>query len=127
MNMKFKKIAACLMATASLATSMVGLGANAATATDSNSKFDYYRDSMSAECTLTNTTQQDRYAQVSMTIYTADGTKFASNYNPSLGYWEELSRSYDSPKVITGVVFYGTLYYNTQPVGTPISSWHYTL
>lgn len=30
MNMKFKKLAACLMATASLATGMVGMGASAA-------------------------------------------------------------------------------------------------
>ena len=34
MNMKFKKLAACLMATASLATGMVGMSASAANTED---------------------------------------------------------------------------------------------
>lgn len=128
MKKTFKKLAAVTMAVASLTVGMVGMSASAAsqTVTDSYSKFYYYRNNTSAGCTLTNTTSTNRYAQASMTVYTADGTAFPGDYNPSLGYFKSVSCSYNG-STITGVEFYGTLYLNTTPYGTPVSSWHTTL
>lgn len=126
MRKTFKKIAAATMAVASLTVGMVSMSASAGTATDSYSKFEYTKSQSSAKCILTNSTNTNRYAQVSMTVYTADGTAFPGNYNPSLGYRNSVSCSYNG-SIITGVEFYGTLYFNTTPYGTPVSSWYKTL
>lgn len=125
MTGKIKKAIASVLAVASLSTCAVGISASAATVTDSYSKFVYTKSSSSASCTLTNTTSTTRRGQVSMTIYTLDGTAFRSN-DANLGNWGLTSCSY-SGSTITGVEFYGTLYLNTQPVGNPISYWHKTL
>lgn len=129
-NMKnaIKKIAVTVFTTASLSALMVGMNANAssATVTDSYSKFYYYRNTSSAGCTLTNSTSKNRYVQASMTVYTADGTAYPSNYNSSLGYFESVSTSYNG-STITGIEYYGTLYSTTSSQGTSVSSWHKTL
>ncbi len=127
MKNMLKRSLAAVMAVAPLAVGMVGMSASAVVKTDPYSKFEYNRYSMSADCSLTNMTQKNRYAQVSIRCYTMDGTEYDGNYDPSLGYDGEVSCTHYSSKVITGAEFYGTLYFNTQPVGTPTSSWHETL
>ena len=127
MKMNFKKIATATIAVASLVVGMVGMSTSAAEPlTDSYSKFECNKNLTSADCTLTNTTTTNRYAQVSMTVYTADGTYFSGDSNQSLGYKKSVSCEYKG-SIITGVEFYGTLYSSTTPYGTPVSSWYKTL
>lgn len=127
MKNMLKKSLATVMAVASLAgMAVMNASADTETRTDAYSKFEYSRYETKADCTLTNLTQKDRYAQASMTIYTADGSAYPSNYDPSLGFEESVSCTYNG-SLITGVEYYGTLYFNTQPVGTPTSAWHTTL
>lgn len=125
MKTNLKKIAASLMAVATITSGAMGISASAATETNSYAKFEYYRYNSSANCILTNTSSTTRRGQVSMTIYTLDGTAYRSN-EANLGSWRSTSCSY-SGATVTGVEFYGTLYLNTQPVGNPVASWHKTL
>lgn len=126
MKSMLKKSLAAVMSVASLTVGMVAMSANAVTATDSYSKFEYNKYQTSANCKLTNTTSTARYAQVSMTVYDIDGTAFPGNYNQYLGSYQSVSCSYNG-SLISGVEFYGTLYLTTSPQGTPVSSWHRTL
>ncbi|WP_141630237.1 hypothetical protein [Ruminococcus flavefaciens] len=128
MKKTFKKTIASIMSVVSLAMCVTGMSASAssATVTDSYSKFYYYRNTTDCGCTLTNLSGSPRYAQVSMTVYTNYGTYFPGNYDPALPNGSSVSCSY-SGYVVTGVEFYGTLYFNTTPYGTPLSSWHKSL
>ena len=125
MKITFKKAIASLMAFTTLSTGAVGFNASATTVTNPYAMFDYNKSNTFANCTITNTTSTIRRGQVSMTVYTLDGTKFRSGYG-DLGNWESAECRYNG-SIITGVEFYGTLYFNTQPVGNPVAYWHVTL
>jgi hypothetical protein len=128
MKKTFKKTLASIMSAVSLAMCVTGMSASASskTETDNYSKFYYYRNTTDCGCELTNLSGANRYAQVSMTVYTNYGTYYPSNSNPSLPHGSKIG-CYYSGYVITGVEFFGTLYFNTTPYGTPLSSWHRSL
>ena len=127
MKKTFKKTIASIMSVVSLAMCVTGMSASASsgTQTDSYSKFYYYRNYTDCGCELTNTSGSSRYAQVSMTVYTNNGTKYRSNEGVIAN--RETIGCYYSGNIITGVEFYGTLYSGTAPYGSPFSSYYATL
>lgn len=130
MKKAIKKIAVTVFTTASLSALMVGMNANAssATVTDSYTKFYYYRGTTSATCTLTNTSGSSRYAQAAMTVYLLDSsTKYTAKENNSLSSGSSVTTSYDGSSTITGVEYRGTLYTSTTATGDPLSAWRKTL
>ena len=126
MKKSFKKIIASITSVLSLTMCVTGMSTSAATRTDSYSKFYYYRNTLDCGCELTNLSGAPRYAQVSMIVYTQNGTYFPGNHNSALPNGNTVGCYYNG-YVITGVEYYGTLYYNTTPYGTPLSSWHESL
>lgn len=127
MNKKFKKFAACLMATASLAIGMVGMSASAYTATDSYSKFTWWIDGTDAKATLKNTSGTPRYGQVVVFSWGLDGS-YKGQSTPAEGVIPNNgSITTSGTPYGTSYEFDGTLYLTGAPQGTPISTWVKTL
>lgn len=123
MNKTFKKIAASIMAVTSLAVSMVGMSANALTASDNYSIFNWNRNGSNVEVSITNTSGANRYAQVNAYGYSSTGV-----YVGHIGGDARIADNATLRKsgTLTGaysVTYGGTLYTSTSPVGTPLSSW----
>lgn len=124
MKNTFKKIVASIMAVASLTVSSVGMGANAATASDSYSTFSWSWTGSYNKVSITNSSGATHYAQVNAYGYNAAG-----EYVGHIGKDEKYLSDNDtltSDGYIYGaasVVYGGTLYTSTSPVGTPLSSW----
>lgn len=127
MNKKIKKIMACLMATASLATGMVGLSASAYTSADSYSEFTWYIEGTDAKAKLKNTSGTSRYAQVVVFSWGLDGS-YKGQSTPGYGNISNNGLvSTSGTPYGTSYEFDGTLYLTGLPQGTPISTWVKTL
>ncbi len=123
MKKTFKKIAASVMAIASLSTCAMGISASAATATNSYSIFEWNRSGTSVSVSLTNTSGVSRYAQVNAYGYNSAGAYVGHIGNEaSISDGSSVSKS-GSISGATSVTFGGTLYSGTRPVGTPITTW----
>lgn len=122
MRKTFKKVAASVMAVASLAVGMVGMSTNAATATDPYSKFTWGKSGSKASCALANTNKANRYAQVAIYLYDAQGNYITHVSNHGvIGDSESISTS--TTQYAASYEYLGTLYLTTLPQGNPLSTW----
>ena len=124
MKNTFKKVAVSIMAVASLTVSAVGMGANAATASDSYSTFGWSWDGSSNTVSITNSSGATRYAQVNAYGYNAAGA-YVGHIGEDDGELKDNRTLSKSGNIYgaTSVVYGGILYTSTVPVGTPLSSW----
>ncbi|MCD7811703.1 MAG: hypothetical protein LUG91_07630 [Ruminococcus sp.] len=122
MKKAIKKIAVTVFTTASLSALMVGMNANALTASDSYSIFTWNRSGTSVSSSLTNTSGSSRYAQVNAYGYNTAGY-YVSNIAKEGTLAQSESVSTSGTISAATYTFGGTLYSGTTPTGTPLSSW----
>lgn len=123
MTNKLKKLAASIMAVATLTTGAMGISASALTASNSYSIFNWNRSGTSVSVSLQNTSGVKRYAQVNAYGYNSSGVYVGHISNEAtLNDGSAVSKS-GSISGATSVTFGGTLYSGTKPVGTPITTW----
>ena len=124
MKNTFKKITASIMAVASLTVSAVGIGANAATASDSYSTFGWSWNGSRNTVSITNSSGATRYAQVNAYGYNAAGA-YVGHIGNDEKYLSDNATLSDSGDIYgaTSITYGGILYTSTVPVGTPLSSW----
>ena len=120
---RFKRIAAGLLATATMAIGIGGLSASASTASDNYSVFTWSKSGSSVSVSIKNTTKTTRMAQVNSTGYDAYGNYigFISNEG-NIGDSQTLSKSGTLSGAVS-VTFSGNLYSSRTAVGTPLSHW----
>lgn len=122
MKSMLKKSLAAVMSVASLTVGMIAMSANAATATDAYSKFTWGKSGSTASCSLTNTSKANRYAQVAVYLYDAQGNYITHVSNHGvIGDSQTISTS--TTRYAASYEYIGTLYLTESPQGNPLSSW----
>ena len=122
MNKKIKKIAAAVMAAATLAAGSVGMTASAQTVNDNYSTFTWSKSGSNVSVSLTNNSGASRYATISAYGYTAAGA-YVDNIGKSGTISQSSTISKSGSIVAASYRFFGYLYSNTTGTGGTLSYW----